>query len=209
MTTYSVLLAGRIEPTPRLRALVAGTRTIAADRGIEHALPLGLEPDLWVGDFDSARGDFPGVSREEHPARKDVSDGELAVAAARKRGATRLVVVGPFGGRTDHATLHLLLAFRWHAEGLAPILSDGREEAWVVDEDGAAPDWPQGTTFSVLAFDDVRVSLRGCDWPLDGAAVRTGSTLTLSNVSRDGLEARVEGGRALLVAQVGGAQENE
>ena len=210
MTTFTILLAGTIAPTARLRALVRGTRVIAADAGMRHAKPLGVAPELWVGDFDSAQGDLdsarsdPDVPRETHPALKDATDGALAVHAAQRAGATRLVVVGPFGGRTDHSTLHLLAAFDWATRGLAPLLTDGREEALVLGSRIAEPDWPKGTTFSVLAFDRVSITLRGCRWPLANEPVDPGSSLTLSNVVTDRLEASATGGRALLIGQAAG-----
>ena len=44
--TFTILLAGTMQATPRLRGQVAGTRVIAADSGITHAAALGLEVEL-------------------------------------------------------------------------------------------------------------------------------------------------------------------
>jgi thiamine pyrophosphokinase len=90
---------------------------VAADGGIRHAAELGLGTvDLWVGDGDSlppgGLGELrrSGIPMELAAADKDESDTELAVIAAVDRGATRLTIVGVFGGpRLDHALANVLL----------------------------------------------------------------------------------------------------
>ena len=90
---------------------------VAADGGAAYADSLGLGPvDLWVGDGDSLSPSAldvlrrAGVPIELSAADKDESDTELAVLAALDRGATRLTVLGAFGGpRLDHALANVLL----------------------------------------------------------------------------------------------------
>jgi len=90
---------------------------VAADGGAAHAASLNLGPiDLWVGDGDSLSPAAlealrrAGVPVELAAADKDESDTELAVLAAIDRGATRLTILGAFGGpRLDHALANVLL----------------------------------------------------------------------------------------------------
>ncbi len=90
---------------------------VAADGGAAHAASLDLGPiDLWVGDGDSLSPAAlealrrAGVPVELAAADKDESDTELAVLAAIDRGATRLTILGAFGGpRLDHALANVLL----------------------------------------------------------------------------------------------------
>lgn len=88
---------------------------IAADSGLHHALALGRHVDVVVGDLDSAdpaaidAAVASGTEIERHPAEKDATDLELALLAARARGATRIVVAGGGGGRLDHLLANFLL----------------------------------------------------------------------------------------------------
>lgn len=117
-------------------------RVIAADSGLEHALALGLDVDLVVGDMDSvspaalAAAEVAGSTVEQHPVAKDETDLELALnraldllpAAPGGTGRTghpsdgaksrgRVVVIGGVGGRLDHLlSVALLLAAPAYAE---------------------------------------------------------------------------------------------
>ncbi|HTG40461.1 MAG TPA: thiamine diphosphokinase [Methylomirabilota bacterium] len=90
---------------------------VAADGGAAYAASLDLGPiDLWVGDGDSlAPAALEALRRSGVPVElaasdKDESDTELAVLAAIDRGATRLTILGAFGGpRLDHALANVLL----------------------------------------------------------------------------------------------------
>jgi len=65
-----VVVAGGNPPDPEsARAVPPGARVIAADKGLEHALVLGLDVEIAVGDFDSASSD--AVARAEESARND------------------------------------------------------------------------------------------------------------------------------------------
>jgi thiamine pyrophosphokinase len=104
-----VVFAGGPRPDPRvLGALPDQAEIIAADRGAEHALRLGLRPALVVGDFVSigaatlARLERDGVPLAAHPANKDATDLALALRAAAARAPRRIVVVGSAAGRLDH-----------------------------------------------------------------------------------------------------------
>ena len=60
---------------------------IAADRGWDNALALGLSPDVLVGDMDSISAVPDGVELHRSPAVKDETDAQLAIRCAVSRGA--------------------------------------------------------------------------------------------------------------------------
>ncbi|MFD2236728.1 thiamine diphosphokinase [Aureimonas populi] len=207
MVRFAVLLAGPVAPTPALRHALNGRRVIAADGGIRHAEPLGLKPELWIGDFDSSPGGvsatFSGFEREVLPREKDRTDGEAAVEAALARGARDLLLVGALRGpRSDHAFSNLVLALRYRAAGLSIELFDGCERALPLGPAPCRIACEAGTPFSILRFSDVAgLTVRGAKWPLEGADLPFHSILTQSNEALGPLEVSVETGEAMLLVQ--------
>lgn len=208
MSIFTILLGGDLIVTPRLRAQIASSRVIAADSGIRHADGLGLEPELWVGDFDSSDAALQTlmarIPRQSFPPEKDRTDGEIAVDVARALGATDLILAGAFGGpRADHAFLHMTLATQLSGQGLPVLLSSGDQEGIPLRIGENHLNLPDGTLFSILGFEDLVVSIGGAKWPLTKRHVPFGSSLTLSNyvASPDGsLTVTLDQGRAILAA---------
>lgn len=207
MGRYVLYFGGSMEPTPRLMSQVAGLPSIAADSGIVHAAALGLLPELWVGDFDSASADdlerFGHVATERFPEDKDMSDGDIAIREALRRGARSLLIVGAFGGpRFDHALQIATAAVGLHEAGIDTVLTDGRQEGYPlrIGKENRIELSP-GTLFSILAFSDLKaLSIAGARWPLADENIPFGSSLTLSNVAEGPMTVTLEGGRALLLA---------
>lgn len=87
-----------------------GDYVIAADKGYDVALSLGLEPDLVVGDFDS-RGRAPDVDNLVRlQIRKDDTDVGHAVGLGFEKGFSDFVVYGAVGGLLDHTFANIVIA---------------------------------------------------------------------------------------------------
>lgn len=83
---------------------------IAADKGYDVALSLGLVPDLVVGDFDS-RGIVPDVDNLiQLKIRKDDTDVGHAVEIGFEKGYFEFVVYGAVGGLLDHTLANIAIA---------------------------------------------------------------------------------------------------
>jgi thiamine pyrophosphokinase len=205
MTRFAILLGGTLQPTPRLSRQIAGARVIAADGGMRHAGTLGLDPELWVGDFDSTPAVLlarhAGVVRERLSPDKDKTDGELAVDAAIARGAREIVLVGGLGGQADHVLGHFALALRLAQDGIATFLTSGDEEAYPLLPGTTRLDLDDGTRLSLVALSPLRgLTLEGVRWPLSDREVPLGSTLTLSNIAHGPVAIRFESGYAIALA---------
>ncbi|OLP60181.1 thiamine diphosphokinase [Xaviernesmea oryzae] len=205
--TMVVLMGGPLTAGPRLTALLAGNRAVAADGGMRHAPLLSTLPELWVGDFDSSADEliarYPQVHREPYPPAKNETDGEIATEAAIARGATRLVLAGALGGeRSDHALLHLLLGLSLAERGIEAVLTSGEEEAYPLLPGTRALDLPKGSLFSILGFTALDgLTISGARYPLEDFALPFGSSRTISNVAEGPVHITLERGRAILLAR--------
>jgi thiamine pyrophosphokinase len=203
-----VLAGGPLRPSARLRARAAEAGwVVAADGGLRHAATLGVRPDLLVGDLDSVRTEererWPGVPVERHPPDKDFLDLELAIEAARARGADEIRVMGAFGGRFDQTLATAAIAARYAEEGVRIVLLDGIHDAYpLAAGDRFEGPLPEGTTFSLLAVgDEARVDVAGAAYELRDARLPRGVGLGLSNRAEGGPEVRVRAGTVLLIVE--------
>lgn len=205
MTRFAILLGGELTVTARLRGQIAGARLIAADSGMMHAAALGVVPELWVGDFDSAGSElavqYSEVPRESFPAEKDATDGAIAIAEAIRRGAQEFLLLGGLGGQTDHTTGLLGQGLDLARRGYSCLLTSGLEEAWPVVPGNWQLQFPPGTRLSIVPFGDLTgLSLAGVKWPLENRDVELGATLTLSNVALGPVEISLRSGHGIAFA---------
>lgn len=205
--TFTILLGGELTLTDRLRRSVEGSRVIAADGGMRHAATLQMEPELWVGDFDSTTqaliDRWPQVERQPFPTAKNETDGEIATAEAIERGAERLIFVGALGGeRSDHAIQHLLHALSLAERGFDVVLTSGTEEAVPLLPGSRDLDLPTGSLFSVIGFSDLEgLDISNVRYPLHRFSLPFGSARTISNVAEGSVSFALDRGKAMILAR--------
>lgn len=206
-TTFTILLGGALDVTPRLREAVSGSRFIAADGGMQHAPALGVQPELWVGDFDSTPQSlldmFAAVPRQPFPAEKAETDGEIAVSEAMARGATRLVLAGALGGtRSDHAFQHLVHAVSLAMRGLDVLLTSGEEEGTPLLPGETCLDLPPGSLFSIIGLTTLEgLCIGNARYPLNDFHLDFGSPRTISNVAEGPVTLSLAKGRGIVLAR--------
>jgi thiamine pyrophosphokinase len=208
--TAVVFLDGVYEDAAYYRAWAAAAAlVVAADGGARFLLAAGVRPDVVVGDFDSlppaaaAHLAADGVELMRHPARKDVTDGELAVEEALRRGAGELVLAGALGA-LDHTLGHLAILRRLAARGVAArLVAPHLTVRVLVAPAEAALDAVAGTRVSVASLrDDAVLTLLGFEYPLARGVLPADVCLGLGNAVADGGAARIvvhEGVVAVLV----------
>ena len=206
-STFTILLGGELSLTERLRDAIRDSRFIAADGGMRHAAALGIQPELWVGDFDSTPADlegaFPVVPKQPYPAAKAETDGEIAVSEAIARGARRLILAGALGGeRSDHALQHLLSAVNLAEQGFEMLLTSGKEEAVPLLAGTIELDLPKGSLFSVPGFSELTgLFIENARYPLKDFHLPFGSSRTISNVAEGKVRFSLRSGRAIVLAR--------
>jgi thiamine pyrophosphokinase len=218
MTRHAIVLAGGdpVDPSMGPRLSVADD-VIAADSGLHQSELLGLRVAHIVGDFDSAKPSAidaavaQGATIDRHPAAKDATDLELALTAARDRGATRVTVVGGAGGRLDHYLANVALLA---APAFADMVIDAYLDAAHVSvlHGGHAPLAVEGPIGSLLTLIPAGgpargVTTSGLEYPLNREDLPAGTSRGVSNVvvAADATVA-LEHGALLVVQPFGGTQ---
>ncbi len=188
MSIALVFAGGDRSPRSVLDGLAAADLVVAADSGLGHALALGVEVDLVVGDFDSvepadlARAAAAGAVIERHPEAKDATDLELAIAAALTRGAEQVTVIGGNGGRLDHFLANALVLTSTAFASMRVQARIGDADLVVV-RDEAELRGQVGDLCSLLPVGGVARGVRtaGLRFPLDVEDLHPGSTRGVSN----------------------------
>ena len=156
---------------------------IAADKGYEKALSLGLKPDLTVGDFDSL-GETPDAEDViALPVRKDMTDVGYAVEQGFERGYTEFVIYGAVGGMLDHTFANVAIAH--------DIALRGGRAMWIGDEfcltvlhnDKIEFDARHDGRVSVFALGGTArgVTTRGLDYEVEDQTIACSSHIGVSN----------------------------
>ena len=209
-----VVVSGGEAPDPRATlAVPLGAPVVAADRGLEHALALGLAVTLAVGDFDSASPEAVAVAEasgtriERHPAAKDATDLELALDAAAAMSPSRILVLASGGGRLDHQlAMLLLLGSERYADAQVDAFVGGSRAYLIRGE--RSLEGSSGELISLLALHGPAeaVTTEGLAYPLRGETLEAGSSRGVSNVF-EGDVASVSVARGVLLAIVPGGIE--
>jgi len=186
-----ILANGQLTDVAKARQQVqAADCLICADGGTQHAIRLGVVPDIVVGDLDSiapelkAELEAAGVRFDTYPTRKDQTDLELALRLAVELGASRVDLLATLGGRLDQSLANLLLLTQTAWAGVMVRVVEGAETAWVVR--GGQTTYVEGASGDTLSLVPLTplvsgVNLEGVEWPLHNATLQLGSTLTISN----------------------------
>ncbi len=111
---------------------------IAADGGLRHIKALNLQPDLILGDLDSANLDDvaayekQGCQVEKFPPEKDETDLELALNKAVSLDFNCIRIVAALGGRLDQTLANIFLLTQPNLAGLDVRLIDNQQEVLVI-----------------------------------------------------------------------------
>ncbi len=206
-----VVVSGGEPPDPRA-ALAAplGAPVVVADKGLEHALALGLEVTVAVGDFDSASpeavavAEAAGIRVERHPHEKDATDLELALDVAATMSPSRILVLAGSGGRLDHelATL-LLLGSHRYAESQVDAYVCGARVHVIRSERSLNGSPGELVTLLALHGPAAGITTEGLAYPLRDETLEPGSSRGVSNVFAEAI-ARISIERGVLLAIVPG-----
>lgn len=214
----ALILAGGDQPDPALLDVHwPGWRdvalVIAADGGARHAAPLGLPLHQVVGDFDSLRPSeiddlaMAGVQLSRFPTSKDATDTELALISALDAGASEIILLGTWGGRSDHAIGTLTLLAHPRCREARVMLMDAVTRTRLAQSgDVIRLTGVLGRVISLTPWaGDAVVSISGVRWALDHERLSAGSTRGMSNIATSGESIITVHDGALFISEGGAA----
>lgn len=175
---------------------------IFCDAGLAHSKPLGVEPDLIVGDFDSCSKPQTDIETIVLPREKDDTDTFFAVKEAIRRGFRDFVLIGVTGQRLDHTLANVSILLMLDSKGYTgSIIDDYSEMEILSDKTAYIPD--SYSYFSILAMEkEARgVCERNVKFPLEDAVITCDYQYGVSNEVLPGsiAEVSVREGRLLLI----------
>lgn len=163
---------------------------IAADRGVEACVKLGITPDFIIGDFDSVSEEgkeylsqYKGTVVSLNPV-KDDTDTEAALHLAFHKTQGDIVILGGTGTRLDHVMGNISILKQGIAQGRKVLLMDPYNRIQMVKSQLLIEKGEQfGKYVSVFPLDGRAegVTLKGFFYPLDNATLESDSSLGVSN----------------------------
>ncbi|MEI6602541.1 MAG: thiamine diphosphokinase [Clostridia bacterium] len=164
---------------------------IGVDSGADHINFMGLRPNLIIGDFDSisksTENDFSKVEKLVFPPEKDMTDGELALREAVKRGYTEIIFFGSMGGRIDHLLQNIFLLELADSLGAHATIEYDKGTLELLTENNTEVVFKvaKGNTVSLIPISSIveGVTTEGLRYSLKNAKIERGSSLGVSNVA--------------------------
>ena len=161
---------------------------ICADGGWDYVHAAGKQPQLMIGDFDSAEIALPEqVEVVTLPTNKDDTDLLAAVKEGLKRGYTQFLLLGALGGRTDHTYGNLcVLQYIAGQGGTAVLQSENTAVYLLLPDQTLQLSGVRGKTVSVFPFGCERCTLTytGLEYPLQQGTLVSYVPLGVSNVAQ-------------------------
>jgi thiamine pyrophosphokinase len=161
---------------------------ICADGGTRHALSLNLQPNLILGDMDSAeKGQLQrlkedDVSIELFQHDKNETDLELAIHRAIELAPKQLLIIAALGGRLDQTLGNLALLTDMQLVKFDVRLDDGVEEIFVC-RDQVEVHGNSGDLVSLIPWQGAvpDVQTKDLKWPLQHETLYPDKTRGISN----------------------------
>ena len=187
------------------RLLRVGDTIICADGGTRHALALDLEPNLIVGDLDSADEEIlqrfknDRTSIESYPRDKNETDLELAINHAIRMAPKQIVIAAALGGRLDQTLANITLLTDSRLSTLDVRLDDGVEEIRVC-RDQVEVHGRSGDLVSLIPWQGSATGIQttGLKWALHRETLYPDRTRGISN-EMTGKTASISIGSGLLL----------
>lgn len=185
---------------------------IAVDGGMYYCEQLGLEPDFYIGDFDSVEDRQlsrlkvieqakPECVRRLKP-EKDDTDMISALRHGLERGYKEFHIYAGLGGRLEHTIANIQSLIFLKERGAGGYLLDEHMSCFVIRNESVSLFAGKRGYLSLFAMGERAegVSICGMKYPLDGATITNGFPIGIDNeFVGERAQIRVESGTLLVL----------
>ena len=184
-----------------------GDTIICADGGTRHVLALGLQPNLILGDMDSADPETiqkfkdDGIDIELYPRDKNETDLELAINRAIEMDPKQILIIAALGGRLDQTLANISLLTNLRLSTFDIRLEDGVEEI-LLCRDRVEVHGRSGDLVSLIPWQGAAsgIETSGLRWPLHKEMLYPYKTRGISNeMTGESVAISIESGLLLIV----------
>lgn len=172
--------------------------TIGVDKGLEALEELHIEPNIAIGDFDSANDGIrakyvTGPDALLHSSvikldrRKDYTDTHAAILEALRYKPKQLLIMGATGTRLDHSLANMsLLGVCLEAGVNAQILDVHNRISLIKDTHVLRKKHLFGPYISFFPYGDyARMTLKGFEYDVTDLRICQGDSISISNEMRE------------------------
>lgn len=173
-------------PSPEANDMVIGV-----DGGAIRLLDAGIVPALAIGDFDTIgeagvrRLKGAGVTIDQFPSQKDLTDSEIALKTALALAPSEIVMYGAIGSRMDHTLANLQLLYKAHQAGVWMRIESKENRVLLLSERFPALTIERNQyrfiSLLPLSLSVTGITLEGFLYPLHEATVDMGMAIGVSN----------------------------
>ena len=173
---------------------------ICADSGYRHASPLGVIPNILVGDFDSIEKIPESVECLRYPTDKDFTDTEIAVDYGRKKDFKEFLLLGTIGTRLDHTLSNILMLRTFLDNNEKAVIINEHNKIQLINKDILLQE-NKGSIVSLLPLTTcVGVTTTNLKYPLNNATLSVGYGLGVSNIMlQNNAKITLESGEMLII----------
>lgn len=165
-------------------------RIICADHGLDHAVKLGVIPDLIVGDFDSAAEEnlscfqAKGVPCRSYKCDKDLTDTQIALDFALQEKPDEIVFLAVLGDRLDHSWSNVLLLTKAAEKKVQARIVTSRSEVFLAVPGKNCISGRKGDLISLLPITPAvkEITTKGLAYALDRQDLVITNPYAVSNV---------------------------
>lgn len=175
---------------------------IAVDGGAKYCLEMGLEANVFIGDFDSAdEQSLSQITKAERaeaaevirlPKEKDDTDMLAALKYGMEQGCREFYIYGGYGGRLDHTLANIQCLLYLKRRNCHGCLLDQNARTFVIKDEEVCFGAEEQGTLSLFSLNGEAygVSISGLKYPLENDTMTNDFPIGISN-EFIGLESRI------------------